>query len=389
MATIRGKGGRDVLKGTNAADRIFGNGGNDVLNGLGGNDVLYGGAGNDVLKGGAGVDRLYGDSGNDTLDGGASRDTLRGGRGNDTYLMTGAFDTVVESSGIDRVILTDVLRYTMANGVENLIVNEYSRFDDGYYYGNSLANTMNASQGGAGGQVWLYGRDGNDTLTGARFADVLDGGAGTDRMAGGDGDDTYWVNLSTDVVIETNVAGAGSADLVYSTAITYTLAENVERLTLVGVTAITGIGNDEDNIITGSAADNRLRGGIGADELTGGEGADDFVFEQLSDSGFVSVGVDTIMDFAYDGGFGDQIDVSAIDADPNVAGDQEFRFITAAMTAQNDWPIENGFPEVGVIGWRVTGSTVTILANTDLDSDPELAIYIEGGGAVVEGWFVL
>ncbi|WP_294260892.1 calcium-binding protein [Propionivibrio sp.] len=70
----------------------------------------------------------------------------------------------------------------------------------------------------------------------------------------------------------TEAASAGT-DLVQS-SVTYSLAANVENLTLTGTNAINGTGNALDNILIGNSAVNTLTGGAGNDTLDGGAGAD-------------------------------------------------------------------------------------------------------------------
>ena len=89
-------------------------------------------------------------------------------------------------------------------------------------------------------------------------------------MIGGAGNDTYVVDNTADVVTENPSEGT---DLVQS-SVTYTLAANVENLTLTGTTAINGTGNALDNVLTGNTAANTLTGGAGNDTLSGGTGAD-------------------------------------------------------------------------------------------------------------------
>jgi Ca2+-binding RTX toxin-like protein len=100
---------------------------------------------------------------------------------------------------------------------------------------------------------------------------VLNGDAGTDSMTGGDGDDTYYVERSTDRVIET---GSTGHDIIYSSTSSFTLGALLEDLTLTGTKGSKGFGNVLDNIMTGNAGNNFLSGNDGADILNGNDGAD-------------------------------------------------------------------------------------------------------------------
>ena len=104
-----------LLTGTEKDDRLFafaegselsGLDGNDVLTGSDRVDILDGGSGNDTLYGKGGDDMLIGGAGNDHLDGGEGADFLDGGEGEDTYIL-GNGDTIQLSgrSGSDTVII--------------------------------------------------------------------------------------------------------------------------------------------------------------------------------------------------------------------------------------------------------------------------------------------
>jgi Ca2+-binding RTX toxin-like protein len=100
---------------------------------------------------------------------------------------------------------------------------------------------------GLAGDDVLQGLADNDTLLGGARNDLLDGGTGADQMTGGAGNDIYVVDNTGDVVTENVNEGT---DIVQS-SITYTLAANVENLTLSGIAAINGTGNAFDNVLIG------------------------------------------------------------------------------------------------------------------------------------------
>ena len=98
-------------------------------------------------------------------------------------------------------------------------------------------------------------------------------------MIGGTGDDIYLVDNAGGVVTEKSNEGNDAVNA----AITYTLAINVENLTLTGTSSINGIGNSGNNIITGNAGNNILEGGGGADTMIGGTGDDAYVVDNTGD----------------------------------------------------------------------------------------------------------
>jgi Ca2+-binding RTX toxin-like protein len=117
----------------------------------------------------------------------------------------------------------------------------------------------------------LVGTSGLDILIGLNGGDTLNGGAGADQMIAGNGNDTYVVDNVGDIVIE---AAGGGTDTVRTTLSTYTLGDNVERLTFIGTGNFEGHGNTLNNIITGGAANNTLFGDKGNDTLNGQGGSD-------------------------------------------------------------------------------------------------------------------
>lgn len=80
--------------------------------------------------------------------------------------------------------------------------------------------------------------------------------------------------------------------------------------------------------LSGGGGNDTLLGGAGVDTLNGGTGADRFVFSSPSES--LPTGRDVVLDFSH--AEGDKIDLSGIDANSQVAGDQAFTVIPGLYT---------------------------------------------------------
>ncbi|MDB5638306.1 MAG: hypothetical protein JWP51_3214 [Bradyrhizobium sp.] len=245
------------------------------INGTGNdlNNVITGNAGNNTINAGGGTDTInyVMGGGSDTIDGGLGNDTLRitdvnSGNATLDVRFDGNQLTRFESnannlSNVEAVTAdlgnnTDTLSYAVSTAAVtvNLTTNVASGF-------TSIANTENVTGG-----------SGNDTLTGNTGNNVLDGGtSGTDALDGGTGNDTYVVSHAGVTITE---AVNGGTDTVQS-SLTYTLAANLENLTLTGAANINGTGNSVDNIIIGNAGNNTLTGGAGADTMNGGSAGTD------------------------------------------------------------------------------------------------------------------
>jgi Ca2+-binding RTX toxin-like protein len=181
----------------------------------------------------------------------------------------------------------------------------------------------------------IFGNSGNDIITGGLLDDLLDGGDGNDIITG----------LAGNNVLNGN---AGN-DLIYG-----------------------GSGND------------RINGGTGKDLLAGGAGNDVFVFSTINDSRVTTATRDNIVDFIR--GL-DKIDLSQIDANSNLAGDQLFAFVAAQGT------IFNG--SAGQLRWYQENVTGTINDNTivmgDVNGDgvADFRIEIDGLLNLSAGDFIL
>jgi trimeric autotransporter adhesin len=436
---IRGLAGNDTLFGFGGNDFIDGGTGNDVMRGGAGNDIyvvdrpgdvvieapgqgidlirssvhftlsgnienltLTGGApisgtgnslnnviaGNNVaniLRGLGGADTFQGNGGNDRLDGGPGADRMFGGAGDDIYFADTAGDRVIEGarSGIDTVVSR--VSFVLGPNVENLTLTGSL---PAHGTGNGLANVINGN--GATGNV-LRGLGGDD---------ILFGDEGKDSLYGGTGNDTYIATCTCDTFIEN--AGEGT-DLVRS-SVTFDLGltPHIENLTLTGAAAINGFGDGAGNVITGNGANNTvfgldgndtllgnggndvldggggndtLVGGLGVDTIDGGVGADIYRYTDVAESrpSAVLVLADQLQFSQLDG---DRIDVSAIDANVTIAGNNAFAFVgTAAFTA------------AGQLRYDVTStgggsSVLKIEASVDADSDAEFQVDIRVFGAI-------
>ncbi|MDH4480740.1 MAG: M10 family metallopeptidase C-terminal domain-containing protein, partial [Rhodoferax sp.] len=217
---------------------------------------------------------------------------------------------------------------------------------------------------GSGLADTLIGGVGKDTLTGGAGNDSLDGGVGADTMLGGAGNDTYVVDDSGDAVFETLTAGgssdAGGSDGVLS-SVSYTLGSYVENLTLTGLKAIDGTGNTLANNLMGNSGANTLKGGAGSDLLYGGLGADrlyggvDSVIDTFKYYA-IAESTNTSLDKVYDFTSGtDKMDLSGIDANSNVAGNQAFVNTSVIGTKAKSYSIWS----------EKVGSNLMIYADTD------------------------
>jgi Ca2+-binding RTX toxin-like protein len=137
----------------------------------------------------------------------------------------------------------------------------------------------------------------------------LDGSNGTDAIFGSSGDD--------------DIMGGNDADTIYG-----------------------GAGNDT---IAGGGGNDTIVGGYGSDTIDGGNGTDTIRYLDLKDTN------DTINGFISGT---DLIDLSAIDADENDPGNQDF-----AWGGQKAGP----FVQANSVTWYTDGVNVVVLADTDGD----------------------
>ena len=244
-----------TLQGTGSISAV-GNASANTMIGNAGDNTLDGGEGNDSLVGGAGLDSLLGSAGSDTMAGGAD---------SDFYRVGSAGDVVIELAGEGLNDTVEAwINYTLGTNVEHLTLGS--------------TNAINGT-----------GNTANNVLTGNAANNVLDGLSGADTMVGGAGNDTYVVDNAGDVVNEGTNAGVDQVNA----SVSYSLKNNVEKLTLTGSGKLNGYGGDDANTITGNASNNLLDGGAGNDTLLGGAGNDTLLGNAGDDSMVGSTGNDT------------------------------------------------------------------------------------------------
>lgn len=327
-----------------AADRLSGNGGDDRLEGGGGNDALFGGDGDDGLNGGTGADVMI------------------GGTGDDVYHVDMLADQVIETAGGGIDSVHSAVSLSLAEHIENvaLAFNDQAR----NAAGNGLDNV-------------LTGNHLDNVLDGGAGDDRLDGDGGADLMIGGLGDDIYFVDNAAARTDERFAGARGGHDTVFS-SVDWRLGAAFEDLHLTGG-ARQAVGNALDNAVSGNRAVNVLRGldgddtfqtGRGADVVIGGRGADTFLYGGFNGSAPRAVDRLRAGDgaAAFEGAGragGDVIDLSMLDANASLAGNQAFQFGTGRGTGRL-WVLE-------------VGANTLVRGNADRDAAPEFGLIIEDG----------
>lgn len=288
-----------------------------------------------------------------------------GGGGHDTYVIDHAADLVVENTGAGTDTVRTYVDYRIGSNVENMVLIGTAVIGTG----NSLDNT-------------ILGNEGRNFINGA---------AGADSMRGGGGHDTYVVDSAGDLVVESSNAGTDTV----RTYVGYALAANVENMILIGADAISGTGNNLSNTIIGNHAanvlsghsgndslrgmdgDDVLVGGGGSDVLLGGTGADSFLFDDDDFGRPAAFEYDRILDFSQLQG--DRIDLTGVDANSTLAGDQAFIFV--GMDAFTN--------TAGQVRYEQVSGKTYIYGDVDGDSVADFMIQLHGLHTIDVGDFIL
>jgi serralysin len=280
-------------------------------------DTIRGYGGNDIVEGRGGNDKIYGGAGNDTLVGGTGNDTLSGGTGSDVFQFAAgdAQDVITD------LRLGDVVKISGYASAQSLIQT-----------GTSVVLTLSSS----------------DTIT------ILNGSVATVQAAlqfgGGSGGGGTTAGTITGTNGNDILNGSGSNDI------------------------IKGLGGYD--VINGGAGNDQIHGGLFGDRLYGGAGADTFVYTSLSEAppyGLMYYESDTIVDWQSI----DQINLSALDANPALAGQQHFHF--AGYIDGSQTPADHS---AGALYIGKNGGYVWIAGYANGDDHPDFYIGIEGPDAL-------
>ena len=281
----------------------------DVLTGTAGDDDIIGLAGDDYATGGAGADAISAGEGADVVNGGDGRDTISAGAGDDQVYAGGGADVIFGDAGADRIF----------GGEGNDLINAGAG-DDAVF-------------GGAGNDLIVAEiGDGNDVY----FGDDSDGGAGIDTL-----------DMSAATVNATVNLGSGP------------LSNGTASSSQTGNDTIWGI----ENVNTGSGNDT-ITASNAANVMNGGTGNDTYKFTSAS-----AADGDTILNFEP----GDRVDLTAIDTNSGMAGDQAFALVTGPFTA------------AGQVAVTFDGDVTVITGNVDGDAAADFTIEIAGNHSLTAG----
>jgi Ca2+-binding RTX toxin-like protein len=235
-------------------------------------------------------------------------------------------------------------------------------------------------------KVEIHGNGGNDKIVGNGF------GA---KMLGGVGNDRYDVKGIGDMVQEDAGNGLDWVD----SWIDYVLPDSVENLSLKvgglkghgnglnnqitgsdGIDQLFGLGGDDllsgglgNDVLDGGDGNDMLNGGAGIDKLWGGAGIDYFAFGADS---VRQAAPDEVMDFARGV---DKLDLSGIDANTAIAGDQAFRLIGTKSFSR----------KAGELQVKAYGDGVLVAGDINGDGVADFSVWVHGVSKLGSGDFVL
>ena len=293
---------------------------------------------------------IYGTSGDDIIQQNSKVDVTIYGRGgdDDIYLNRtddlGGFNYVDAGTGHDYVL-------NYFEGGNDIFLGD----GNDLYVADIRAGDASSSdvvEGGTGNDKFVvdteesdyYGDSGNDTFKSVGFDNYFNGGSGTDTISY-QLQDEYSSQRGKGVTIDLGgqEATTGSGHVEDLISIENAIGTNYGDDDIAGSSGrnvLKGLGDDDlleglggnddlyggsgDDDLEGDSGDDLLVGGTGFDFLTGGSGEDTFDFNSIRES-VVGTRRDVITDF--DRSDFDVVDLSTIDANELIGGNQSFTFI--------------------------------------------------------------
>lgn len=308
-----------TIRGTNRADRIEQNGRPELtIHALGGNDTIILSR-DDDLGGGNFVDA---GKGNDTVANSfEGENRILMGDGNDTYIGTGfsffnTFDIVNGGAGNDRFFVQTLLStYFGGKGNDTFFTNGHKNDFNGGVGNDTISYEFRHEDFSVGDEGVTVDLNAQAALTGSNSREDF---ASIENATG---------SLNSDLIIGSN-----------------------------GRNVLKGLdGSDE---LQGKGGNDIMIGGLGQDFFFGEAGADRFVFQATRES---QIGAADII-FDFDRLAGDKIDLSAIDANTRVQGNQSFDFVgTASFSGEaGEARFANGVLMVDTNGNRIADMAIEL-----------------------------
>ena len=313
--------------------------------------------GADNLKGTSGNDTLNGKGGNDIINGGAGYDVLTGGTGNDTFVFGSAADIGTRAGARD--VITD-----LTQGQDKI---DLSAID------------ANSKLAGHQDFTFIAGNDASFTKTAGELAWHTEAATGRTVIQGdinGDGVHDFEIELkgllnlkaSDFIGVGTTTSQPTLPDSGSTTPPPATTAPDTGLVKLVGTSGadrLTGDARDNyiegqagNDVLKGEAGNDTIYGEAGRDVMTGGTGNDIFLFKAVTDMGSTAATRDVINDFVKGQ---DKIDLSAIDANGKLTGDQAFSFLAGDNQAFTH--------KAGEVAWRIDAAHNQTVIQGDMNGD--------------------
>ncbi|MDB5509098.1 MAG: heme peroxidase, partial [Hyphomicrobiales bacterium] len=283
----------------------------------------------------------------------AQADVLTGQATNDDIIAFAGDDVIVAGGGADTISAGDGADFVKAGEGRDIV---FGGAGDDHLFGE-------------GGADMIYGEAGADRIFAGAGDDLVDAGAGNDIVAGeagndmfvasvGDGDDSYDGGEGVDTLDMSALTASVQVDLGTGSRGSASSAQS-------GTDQLTSI----ENVITGSGAD-IITASLAANILDGGDGADTFRFET-----YAAANGDRILGFEP----GDKIDLSGIDANLGVAGDQAFT-LGASLSGAGQLTI--------TYETTAAGQITVVQGNVDTQADAEFRLELEGHHTLTDANFI-